>query len=111
MRSIIFNITATNSHQPTKYQSGAIVLSAPATSVYKFLKCPIYIKSMYPPIHQIKADKDSIEALVQPLENADRIFQEIVSYQKQIEDLEYKLDFRGLTVKTMEEIQSELSSL
>jgi DNA repair protein RAD50 len=60
---------------------------------------------------QIKADKDSIEALVQPLENADRIFQEIVSYQKQIEDLEYKLDFRGLGVKTMEEIQSELSSL
>jgi DNA repair protein RAD50 len=48
---------------------------------------------------------------VQPLENADRIFQEIVSYQKQIEDLEYKLDFRGLGVKTMEEIQSELSSL
>lgn len=60
---------------------------------------------------QIKAEKDSIEALVQPLENADRIFQEIVSYQKQIEDLEYKLDFRGLGVKTMEEIQSELSSL
>ncbi|CAL9235186.1 unnamed protein product [Arabidopsis halleri] len=60
---------------------------------------------------QIKADKDSIEALVHPLENADRTFQEIVSYQKQIEDLEYKLDFRGLGVKTMEEIQSELSSL
>ncbi|XP_010414057.1 PREDICTED: DNA repair protein RAD50 isoform X2 [Camelina sativa] len=60
---------------------------------------------------QIKADKDAIEALVQPLENTDRIFQEIVSYQKQIEDLEYKLDFRGLGVKTMEEIQSELNSL
>ncbi|KAF8096059.1 hypothetical protein N665_0318s0012 [Sinapis alba] len=60
---------------------------------------------------QIKSDKDSVEALVQPLENADRLFQEIVSYQKQIEDLEYKLDFRGLGVKTMQEIQSELSSL
>ncbi|CAA7027279.1 unnamed protein product [Microthlaspi erraticum] len=60
---------------------------------------------------QIKADKESVEALVQPLENADRLFQEIVSYQKQIEDLEYKLDFRGLGVKTMQEIQSELSSL
>ncbi|KAL1221197.1 DNA repair protein RAD50 [Cardamine amara subsp. amara] len=60
---------------------------------------------------QIKADKDSVEALVQPLENADRLFQEIVSFQKQIEDLEYKLDFRGLGVKTMEEIQSELNTL
>ncbi|KFK31167.1 hypothetical protein AALP_AA6G077500 [Arabis alpina] len=60
---------------------------------------------------QIKADKDSVEALVQPLENADRFFQEMVSYQKQIEDLEYKLDFRGLGIKTMEQIQSELSSL
>ncbi|XP_056858154.1 DNA repair protein RAD50-like, partial [Raphanus sativus] len=60
---------------------------------------------------QIKSDKDSIEALVQPLENADRLFQEIASYQKQIEDLEYKLDFRGHGVKTMQEIQSELSSL
>ncbi|KAG2332824.1 hypothetical protein Bca52824_004004 [Brassica carinata] len=60
---------------------------------------------------QIKSDKDSVEALVQPLENADRLFQEIASYQKQIEDLEYKLDFRGHGVKTMQEIQSELSSL
>ncbi|CAN8315648.1 unnamed protein product [Cochlearia groenlandica] len=60
---------------------------------------------------QIKADKDSVEALVQPLENADRLFQETVSYQKQIEDLEYKLDFRGHGVKTMQEIQSELSNL
>ncbi|XP_010557042.1 PREDICTED: DNA repair protein RAD50 isoform X2 [Tarenaya hassleriana] len=60
---------------------------------------------------QVKADKDSIEALVQPLDNAERLFQEIQTYQKQIEDLEYKLDFRGLGVKTMEEIQSDLSSL
>ncbi|ESQ51785.1 hypothetical protein EUTSA_v10016151mg [Eutrema salsugineum] len=60
---------------------------------------------------QIKTDKDSVEALVHPLETADRLFQEIVSYQKQIEDLEYKLDFRGLGVKTMQEIQSELSIL
>lgn len=60
---------------------------------------------------QVKADKDSVEALVHPLEEADRLFQEIVSHQKQVEDLEYKLDFRGLGVKTMEEIQSELTSL
>ncbi|CAF2122465.1 unnamed protein product [Brassica napus] len=60
---------------------------------------------------QIKSEKESVEALVQPLENADRLFQEIVSNQKQIEDLEYKLDFRGHGVKTMQEIQSELSSL
>ncbi|CAN7115358.1 unnamed protein product [Brassica rapa subsp. narinosa] len=60
---------------------------------------------------QIKSEKESVEALVPPLENADRLFQEIVSNQKQIEDLEYKLDFRGHGVKTMQEIQSELSSL
>ncbi|XP_059632125.1 DNA repair protein RAD50 [Cornus florida] len=60
---------------------------------------------------QIKADKDSIEALVQPVENADRLSQEIQNLQKQIDDLEYKLDFRGQGAKSLEEIQLELNTL
>lgn len=60
---------------------------------------------------QTKAEKDSVEALVQPVETADRLFQEIQTWQKQVDDLEYKLDFRGQGVRTIEEVQSELSSL
>ncbi|KAI4317369.1 hypothetical protein L6164_025242 [Bauhinia variegata] len=60
---------------------------------------------------QVKADKDLVEALVQPMETADRLFQEIQTLQKQIEDLEYKLDFRGQGVRTMEEMQLELNTL
>uniref|UniRef100_A0A2N9GWL7 DNA repair protein RAD50 n=2 Tax=Fagus sylvatica TaxID=28930 RepID=A0A2N9GWL7_FAGSY len=60
---------------------------------------------------QVKADKDSIEALVQPVETADRFFQEIQTWQKQVDDLEEKLDVGGQGVKTMEEIQSELNTL
>lgn len=60
---------------------------------------------------QVKADKDSVEALVQPVETADRFFQEIQNGQKQVDDLEYKLDFRGQGVRTMEEIQLELNTL
>lgn len=60
---------------------------------------------------QVKTEKDLVEALVQPVENADRIFQEIEAQQKQVEDLEYKLDFRGPGVRTLEEIQLELNAL
>ena len=60
---------------------------------------------------QVKTDKDLVEALVQPIETADRLFQEIQALQKQVEDLDYKLDFRGQGVRTMEEIQLELNSL
>ncbi|XP_062165203.1 DNA repair protein RAD50 [Alnus glutinosa] len=60
---------------------------------------------------QVKADKDSVEVLVQPVETADRFFQEIQNGQKQVDDLEYKLDFRGQGVRTMEEIQLELNTL
>lgn len=58
---------------------------------------------------QIKADKESVEALVQPVETADRLFQEIQLWQKQVDDLEYMLDSRGQGVRTMEEIQLELN--
>ncbi|XP_012071087.1 DNA repair protein RAD50 [Jatropha curcas] len=60
---------------------------------------------------QIKAEKDSVEALVQPIETADRLYQEIQTLQVFVDDLEYKLDFRGQGIRSTEEIQSELSSL
>nr|XP_048333256.1 DNA repair protein RAD50 isoform X2 [Ziziphus jujuba var. spinosa] len=59
---------------------------------------------------QVKADKDLIEGLMQPVETADRLFQEIQMWQKQVDDLEYKLDFRGQGVKSMEDIQLELNT-
>lgn len=60
---------------------------------------------------QVKTDKDLVETLLQPVENADRLFQEIQTLQKELEELEYKLDFRGQGVRTLEEIQLELSTL
>lgn len=60
---------------------------------------------------QIKADKESVESLVQPVEAADRLFQEIQTWQKQVIDLEYMLDSRGQGVRSMEDIQLELNSL
>ncbi|KAK6914345.1 RAD50, zinc hook [Dillenia turbinata] len=60
---------------------------------------------------QAKAEKETVESLVQPIETADRLFQEMQNWQKQIEDLEYKLDFRGQGVKSLEEIQFELNNL
>lgn len=48
---------------------------------------------------------------MQPVETADRLFLEIQTWQKQVDDLEYKLDFRGQGVRTMEEIQLELNTL
>ncbi|KAJ4846048.1 DNA repair protein rad50 [Turnera subulata] len=60
---------------------------------------------------QIKADKDSVEVLVQRVDTADMLFQEIQTWEKQVDDLEYKLDFRGHGVRSMEEIQMELSTL
>lgn len=59
---------------------------------------------------QIKTEKDSVDALLQPIDTADRLFQDIQNLQKQVDDLEYKLDFRGQGVRTIEEIQSELSA-
>ncbi|OMO88547.1 DNA repair protein Rad50 [Corchorus olitorius] len=60
---------------------------------------------------QIKTDKDSVEILVEPVETADRLFQQIQSGQKLVEDLEYKLDLRGQGGKSLEEIQLELNNL
>lgn len=60
---------------------------------------------------QIKADKDSVEALVKPIETADRLFEEIQNLQESVDDLENKLDFQGQCVRSMEEIQSDINSL
>ncbi|TXG72647.1 hypothetical protein EZV62_001226 [Acer yangbiense] len=60
---------------------------------------------------QIKADKESVEALVQPVEDADRHFQEIQTRQEQVIDLEYMLDSRGQGVRTMDDINLELNNL
>ena len=59
----------------------------------------------------MKTDKDLVDTLVQPVENADRLFEEIQDLQKQVEDLEDKLDYRGQGVRTLEEIQLELKTL
>ncbi|KAL8088816.1 hypothetical protein AgCh_038557 [Apium graveolens] len=59
----------------------------------------------------IKADKDSVEALVQPIETADRIFQDIQTVQKEVDDLEAKFAIQGQDTKSMEEIKSEINTL
>ncbi|CAH9120879.1 unnamed protein product [Cuscuta epithymum] len=60
---------------------------------------------------QIKTDKDTVDALILPVENAERILLEIQTLQKQVAEFEYKLDFGGEGVKSMEEVQSELNVL
>ncbi|KAL3619971.1 DNA repair protein rad50 [Castilleja foliolosa] len=60
---------------------------------------------------QVKAEKDPVDDLIQPVETADRLFQEIQVLQKQVGDLESKLDVQAHGVKSVEEIQSELNLL
>lgn len=59
----------------------------------------------------VKAEKDAVEILVQPVEAADKLLFDMHNLQEQVEDLEYKLDARGQGVKTMEEIQNQLNAL
>ncbi|GAB2295676.1 DNA repair protein rad50 [Dionaea muscipula] len=60
---------------------------------------------------QVKADKDAVKSLVQPVETADMLYRETQTLQKQVDDLTYKLDFRGQGVRSLEEIQYELKAL
>ncbi|KAL1548104.1 DNA repair protein RAD50 isoform X1 [Salvia divinorum] len=62
---------------------------------------------------QIKAEKDSVDALIQPVGTADRLFQEMQALQKQVNELESRLDIQaqGQDAKSLEEIISELKSL
>lgn len=57
---------------------------------------------------QISADKESVESLSQPVDTCDRLLGEIQTLQQVVDDLEYQLDFRGVGVKTVEEIQREV---
>lgn len=56
-------------------------------------------------------DKEAIEALVQPVETIDRLRLEIQTLQKEVDDLEYSLDFRGQNVRSMGDIHTELNAL
>lgn len=58
-----------------------------------------------------KTERESVERLLQPVETADRLWLEMQSLQKQVEDLEYKLDVRSQGVRSLDEVHSELSSL
>ncbi|CAN6447622.1 unnamed protein product [Victoria cruziana] len=62
-------------------------------------------------VAQARAEKDLLENLIQPVENADRLWQEMQSLQRQVDDLEYKLDVRSQGAKTLELIQTELNNL
>ncbi|XP_024985051.1 DNA repair protein RAD50 isoform X2 [Cynara cardunculus var. scolymus] len=57
---------------------------------------------------QISSDKELVESLVQPVETCDRLLGEMQKLQQVVDDLEYRLDFRGVGVKSMEEMQREL---
>ncbi|KAF9606048.1 hypothetical protein IFM89_022207 [Coptis chinensis] len=59
----------------------------------------------------VKSEKDLVEALLQPVETADRLLSEIQTLQGEVSDLESRLDAQGHGVKSMEEIQSQLTML
>lgn len=60
---------------------------------------------------QVKTDKELVEPVVKYVEHADRIFLEIQTLQKKVEDLESELGCGGPEVRTLEEIQLELVAL
>ncbi|KAL5208788.1 hypothetical protein ABZP36_033223 [Zizania latifolia] len=60
---------------------------------------------------QVKMDRDAAQVLLQPIDMIDRHIQKIHQLVPVVEDLEYKLDCRGQGVKSLEQLQSELSPL
>ncbi|KAH9318277.1 hypothetical protein KI387_020046, partial [Taxus chinensis] len=58
-----------------------------------------------------KAEMESVERLLQPVETIDRFWLEMKIVQAHVEDLECKLDVRSQGVRSMEEVNSELGSL
>lgn len=60
---------------------------------------------------QLKSEKDLVECLIPPVETADRLLLEMRSLQEEVEDLESRLDARGQGVKSLEDIQLQLSTL
>lgn len=59
---------------------------------------------------QVKAERDSIQALMEPIENADRLFQDIQREQKLVDELAHKLE-QGHGARSMQDIESELDNL
>ncbi|PIA35916.1 hypothetical protein AQUCO_03400067v1 [Aquilegia coerulea] len=59
----------------------------------------------------VKSEKESVEVLVQPIEEADRYLTEIRKLQLEVNDLEAKLDAHGQGFRSMEEIQSQLNTM
>ncbi|KAB2623338.1 DNA repair protein RAD50 [Pyrus ussuriensis x Pyrus communis] len=59
---------------------------------------------------QVKAEKDSIQALMEPIENADRLFQDIQREQKLVDELAHKLE-QGHGARSMQDIETELDNL
>ncbi|GKV28642.1 hypothetical protein SLEP1_g37667 [Rubroshorea leprosula] len=60
---------------------------------------------------QVKADKEMAEALVSPVDSADALFKEIQVLRKEVDDLEYKLDYQGQGFRNSKEIDLQLVSL
>lgn len=59
----------------------------------------------------MKTEKELVDPVVKYVEHADRVFLEIQTLQKKVEDLENELGCGGPEVRTLEEIQSELVAL
>ncbi|EYU31506.1 hypothetical protein ABFS82_07G071500 [Erythranthe guttata] len=60
---------------------------------------------------QIKSEKDSVDALIQPVETADRHLQDIQGLQRLVGELESKLDVQAQGARSLEDISSELKML
>ncbi|EPS72319.1 hypothetical protein M569_02430, partial [Genlisea aurea] len=60
---------------------------------------------------QIKAEKDSVDALVQPIEMADRLLHGMQILQRQVEDIECRLDVQDQGAKSLDDVLSELKAL
>ncbi|KAL7105884.1 hypothetical protein ACP275_07G074600 [Erythranthe tilingii] len=60
---------------------------------------------------QIKSEKDSVDALIQPVETVDRHLQDIQGLQRLVGELESKLDVQAQGARSLEDISSELKML
>lgn len=76
-----------------------------------FLHNDVFFLQLFGVLAQIKSERDSVDALIQPLETADRLFQEMQALQRQVGELESKLDIQAQGAKSVEEISSELKML
>lgn len=59
----------------------------------------------------VKAEKDAVEALLEPAEMVERLLQNMQNLRPQVEELERTLDSRGQGVRSVEEIKLEINTL